>query len=89
MVDMNVTESKFSLAGTIIGPQGDSPWLNMVPWGFYKTLRWSHDRYAYAAGKTEHGLPIKPFTIYVTENGCDVKDENKMNLAEALDDQFR
>ena len=52
-VDINFTESRFSASKALIGPQADSPWLNMVPWGFYRTLRWSHDRYANAGSSMD------------------------------------
>lgn len=89
-VDINFTESRYSVTHALIGPQADSPWLNMVPWGFYRTLRWSHDRYAYAGGRNARtGEPIKPFKIYVTENGCDVPGESELPRKEALEDTFR
>ena len=28
----------------LIGPQADSSWLYMVPWGFRKMLNWVNDR---------------------------------------------
>lgn len=39
-----------------IGPQADSSWLYVVPWGFNKLLHWIKERYA------DPG-------IFVTENG--------------------
>jgi len=62
--------------GKLIGPQADSSWLFVVPWGIRKILHWVADRYG------------KP-PIYITENGVSVPGETKMPLEEALHDQFR
>ena len=89
-VDINYTESKYSTTGELIGPQADSPWLNVVPWGFYRALRWSYDRYAFATGRDKKtGRPLKQFKIYVTENGCSAPNESSLPLKEALKDTFR
>jgi len=97
-VDINFTESHFSATHALIGPQADSPWLNMVPWGFYRTLRWSHDRYAHAGASvgpsasqpSDSSVKKKPlFKIYVTENGCDVPGESLLPRELALRDVFR
>jgi beta-glucosidase len=74
--DQRTNESKVDRFGHLIGPQAASPWLNVVPWGFYETLMWNTRRY-------------RPAVILVTENGCDVPGENDVPLAQALDDQFR
>ncbi|EWM27607.1 glycosyl hydrolase family 1 [Nannochloropsis gaditana] len=74
--DAHTTQTDTSIDGILIGPLGDSSWLHVVPWGFRKMLNWVAERY---------GNP----GIYVTENGCDVPNESKMSLAEALDDKFR
>lgn len=42
--------------GKLIGQQGDSSWLYVVPWGFQKMLKWVAGRYDNPG-------------IYVTENG--------------------
>ena len=68
--------SKYSQRGEIIGPQGGSPWLNMVPDGMYHALMWVTERY---------NRPV----IVVTENGCDILNENELQLPEALNDTFR
>lgn len=78
--DQRNVESKYSEFGALIGPQAASPWLNVVPWGFYKVLRWVNDRYTVDGHK-----PV----IYVTENGVDVPNESTMPLAQALHDTFR
>jgi beta-glucosidase/6-phospho-beta-glucosidase/beta-galactosidase len=62
--------------GKQIGPVADSPWLYVVPWGARKILNWIKNRYP--------GLDI-----YITENGCDVPNEDKLPLQEALNDTFR
>jgi len=62
--------------GKLIGPQADSSWLYVVPWGIHKMLHWVADRY---------GSP----PIYITENGVSVPNENNMPLQDALHDQFR
>eukprot|EP01127_Copromyxa_protea_P017949 TRINITY_DN5547_c0_g2_i2.p1 TRINITY_DN5547_c0_g2~~TRINITY_DN5547_c0_g2_i2.p1 ORF type:complete len:531 (+),score=63.39 TRINITY_DN5547_c0_g2_i2:31-1623(+) len=61
--------------GIPIGPVADSDWLYVVPWGIRKLVNWIHTRY-------EAG-------IIITENGCDVPDENNMTIASALNDTFR
>ena len=43
--DQGNKEHRYDLNGVIIGPQAASPWLNVVPWGFYKMLMWNHNRY--------------------------------------------
>ena len=74
------TESKYDFNGKIIGLEGDSSWLHVVPWGFYKTIMWNDNRY------TVNGVsPV----IYITENGCDIPMENDMSLEVALNDVFR
>lgn len=78
--DQHTRETKYSEYGFLIGPQAASPWLNVVPWGFYKMLKWNSER------ATVRGT--KP-RIFVTENGCDVPNESSMPLAEALQDSFR
>ena len=60
----------------MIGPQADSEWLNVVPWGFGKLLVYIKERY----GDPE---------IYVTESGVDVPKESSLTLQEALQDDFR
>jgi len=62
--------------GKLIGPQADSTWLYVVPWGIHKMLHWVSARY---------GNP----PIYVTENGVSVPHENDLPLEQALHDQFR
>jgi beta-glucosidase len=61
--------------GIPIGPVGDSNWLIVVPWGFKNLLNYVWNRY-----KTP---------IIITENGCDVPNENQLPLAVALNDKFR
>lgn len=52
-----------------------------VPWGFYETLLWVHSRYSLST-------PSSP-PIYITENGCDVKNESIYTLQEVVKDVFR
>ena len=56
--------SKYDLNGNLIGPQGGSIWLNKVPEGIYDTLMWIDRRYNHP-------------TILITENGCDIIDEDE------------
>ena len=74
--DQRTNESKVDRFGRLIGPQAASPWLHVVPWGFYEALMWNTRRY-------------RPAAILVTENGCDAPGENDMPLDQVLDDQFR
>jgi len=62
--------------GKMIGPQADSTWLYVVPWGINSVLHWISDRY--------HNPPI-----YITENGVSVPHENELPIEQALHDQFR
>lgn len=62
--------------GTLIGPQADSDWLHVVPWGISKLLCYIKDRY-------------EDPEIYITESGVDVPHESSMPLEEALGDTFR
>ena len=61
---------------TPIGIEADSDWLWDVPWGIYKMIKWIDNRY---------GNP----PIYITENGCDVPNEDSLSLEEILNDTFR
>lgn len=74
--DQHVATTNKDISGQLIGPQGGSEWLNLVPWGFYKMLAWNSERY---------GNP----PIIVTENGCDILGESLLPLTEALNDTFR
>lgn len=78
--DQELVETKYNVDGELIGPQGASPWLQAVPWGFYKMLKWNHNRY-----NVDGISPI----YYITENGCDVLGESSLPLPEVLDDKFR
>lgn len=62
--------------GSLIGPQADSEWLNVVPWGFGKLLLYIQGRYDNPE-------------IYVTESGVDVPNESRLPLSTALKDEFR
>lgn len=80
-------ETKFNLNGTLVGEQAASSWLNMVPWGFYKTVMWVHHRYSSlypGSAKKQAGIPI-----IITENGCDAPGESEKPLLEALNDTYR
>ena len=72
----NISYSKYDLKGNLIGPQGGSSWLNLVPSGIIASLKWVHKRYN------------KP-TILITENGCDIIGENEIPLPTVLNDTFR
>lgn len=72
---MGGAEYLYKRDGQLIGPQCESSWLRVVPWGFRKLLNWIYDRY---------GVPI-----YVTENGCSVPNENNLSLDKLLQDDFR
>ncbi|KAL0039349.1 hypothetical protein WJX79_004246 [Trebouxia sp. C0005] len=62
--------------GKEIGPQADSEWLRVVPWGLRKLLVWIDQRYNHP-------------DIYVLENGVDCPQESTIPLPDALDDTFR
>eukprot|EP01089_Gocevia_fonbrunei_P019324 TRINITY_DN6812_c0_g1_i1.p1 TRINITY_DN6812_c0_g1~~TRINITY_DN6812_c0_g1_i1.p1 ORF type:complete len:498 (+),score=101.60 TRINITY_DN6812_c0_g1_i1:57-1550(+) len=74
--DQDTSLSTTNSKGEPIGPQADSSWLYVVPWGFRKTLNWVDKRY---------GNP----KIYVTENGVDVPKESELPIEEAINDIFR
>ena len=76
IADQCVIESKYDVMGNLIGPQADSTWLNVVPWGFNRVLMWTSERYNNPG-------------ILVTENGVDVPGENQMNIDNLLNDTFR
>lgn len=61
--------------GNPIGPVADSNWLIVVPWGFQNLLKYVWNRYQ--------------TPIIVTENGCDVPNEAKLPISQALKDDFR
>ena len=90
--DQKNFESKYKPNGELIGPQADSVWLNMVPWGFYKLLKWVDSRYSKSNLYTSGGVGAKKskeFIVYITENGCDAPGESQKPLVEALNDTFR
>jgi len=62
--------------GTPIGPRAQSPWLRVVPWGLYKTLKYAAARY----NGTE---------LFVTENGVSVPGEAGMSHEARVADGFR
>lgn len=78
--DQNNEESKYDVDGNLIGPQGQSTWLNVVPWGMYNLLMWVTQRYTINS--------VKP-VIIITENGFDVMNETTMALTDALHDTDR
>lgn len=75
-------ESAYDQNNQLIGSQGESPWLQMVPWGFRKMLNWVNDRYKVS----DHSSNL---WIYITENGCDVLHESSILREEALNDTWR
>jgi len=81
--DQRNYETKYNAQGKLIGPQGESPWLNIVPWGFHAMLSWIDQRYANALYA---GYRV-PFIV--TENGCDAPGEYNATLSVALNDTFR
>lgn len=46
--DQRTVSTKYDYRGQLIGPQGESEWLNTVPWGFYDVLLYVHNRYTIA-----------------------------------------
>jgi beta-glucosidase len=62
--------------GVLIGPQGDSSWFYVVPWGMRGLLNWIWNKYSHPE-------------IYITENGVDIPHESTFPLKEALNDTFR
>lgn len=99
--DIFATSSKYDRNGELIGPQGESEWLNDVPWGLYNVLIWINNRYfkdisskEYCGGSSivensKSAVPSNRVAIYVTENGCDVPGENHISFPDVLNDQFR
>jgi beta-glucosidase/6-phospho-beta-glucosidase/beta-galactosidase len=73
--DMDALETPYDLDGNLIGPQADSTWLYVVPWGIHDLLVYVYNRY---------GAPI-----LITENGCDVPGESQMPVDRARLDTFR
>ncbi|KAL0489628.1 beta-glucosidase [Acrasis kona] len=71
---MNATTTPYR-DGKPIGERADSTWLWVVPWGIRKIVNWVYDRYQ-----------IK---IYITENGCDVPNEDKLPFDQIINDTFR
>lgn len=68
--------TKHDAKGRIIGPQADSEWLTVVPWGIRALLNHVQTRY-------------QPRRIIITENGVDVPKEGSMSATQAVDDTFR
>jgi beta-glucosidase len=78
--DQGVLDTKYSIQGNLIGTQGASTWLHVVPEGFYEVVMWNTRRYTVDGKK-----PV----MFIMENGCDVPHENQMTMKEALNDTFR
>ena len=74
--DVGFNGTNIDRHGNPIGPDAESAWLHVAPWGFYKLLKWMKARY---------DNPL----LYITENGCDAPGESKMAFPEVLHDQFR
>ena len=74
--DQCTVESKYDVNGALIGPQAGSLWLNVVPWGMYKVLLWTAERYNNPG-------------IFITENGVDSVYQPFESISEALNDTFR
>ena len=56
--------SLFFFSGTLIGPQADSPWLYVVPWGIHKMLKWVAQRYGNPPlFITENGISLSSFLV--------------------------
>jgi beta-glucosidase/6-phospho-beta-glucosidase/beta-galactosidase len=72
--DVGVTQTPYSISKVLIGPVAHSSWLHVVPWGFYKSLKWIRHRY--------HN-PI----LYITENGVD--DPIINTISRIINDDFR
>lgn len=62
--------------GREIGAQAESYWLRVVPWAFYKLLKYVDTRYS-------------PSDVVITENGVSVPKEQDMPVAKAVRDGFR
>lgn len=84
--DQHVMETKVDFTGNLPGPQGASPWLVAVPWGFRRVLEYTYNRYTVRDRETKEVTSPK---IYVTEVGCDVPGESEKALPEVLHDPFR
>ncbi|WIA44472.1 hypothetical protein OEZ86_007218 [Tetradesmus obliquus] len=62
--------------GKDIGPLAESSWLRVVPWSFYKLLKYVQSRY-------------DPKQIMITENGVSAPKEDSMSVQQAIRDDFR
>uniref|UniRef100_A0A383WHZ0 beta-glucosidase n=1 Tax=Tetradesmus obliquus TaxID=3088 RepID=A0A383WHZ0_TETOB len=62
--------------GKDIGPLAESSWLRVVPWSFYKLLKYVQSRY-------------DPKQIIITENGVSAPKEDSMSVQQAIRDDFR
>lgn len=74
--DQQAGITRINPEGEVIGEQGASSWLYIVPWAFPKALQWIADRY--------DSPPIM-----VTENGLDIAGESSLPLPQVLNDQTR
>jgi len=74
--DSRTKGTKIGIDGKLIGPQAESPWLQVYPKGIRGLLNWIAKRY-------DNSL------IYVFENGVSVPNENQMKVSEAVHDNFR
>lgn len=68
--------SSYIRDGVPIGDQADSEWLYVVPWGLRRLLNYVNKRYHHP-------------TIYITESGVDVPNENSIPYPKVLEDHFR
>jgi beta-glucosidase len=66
----------YNKTGNLIGPFGESSWLNVYPTGFKSLLLWIDARYNHTK-------------LYCFENGVSVPKENDLPISEAIHDDFR
>ena len=71
--DPHTSMNAVNASGHRIGPQAESPWLNVYPEGIRGAINWVDSRYN------------KPL-IYIFENGVSVPGETKLPIQEALHD---
>jgi beta-glucosidase len=75
--DANSATTYYNNEGVIIGPETQSSWLHITPWGVNKLLLWIQNRYNYNGSGSGIGIRDKfgnkrKIPLMITENGMDI-----------------
>lgn len=93
--DQQTNTGYYNSEGIIIGPETQSSWLHITPWGVNKLLLWIQNRYSYDGCGSGIGIYTKfgykkKIPLIITENGMDILgQEQTTTYDEAFNDNER